>query len=497
MGGDEIEFAADPNAKTYKWFASKNGADYEYLGITTTPSYTETFPAGNGRMKVIMDDCRSVKESEASFNMGSVSPNFGSKAGGNYVYIYGDFPYAATGDYAAQDNLVAHFDGINNRGKGDTQHDYSKAANWKDLKSAFELPRGSGDGQWQSNGFQALDDSLSFESATFPDTYPLGSEERTVEVIFRTPDASYMFEQKLDTRRRIFEYGIDATSQIFGIEYRGYKTENLGLSNVCSEENQWIFYAIFGGNNNLITCLSSTPSLETPNSINTVTSTYRNIMHDALTKSYINNITATVAGIYNLNGTPLDTKQGPLIIGKYLSYSTFLSVRLYDRVLEAGEIEHNAELDQIRYLAPPTVTIDGNLCTEVVVLSPHFLMCKVPAGNIGAKDIEIKVKDKETEKTINYAGAYEYVDPDGDFYISEVFPIVSPVEGGGTLTLKGNQLSTINEVSIGNVICSNVTIQGDDTYACSIPANPAGETDITIKLGDGMVYRFAKVFEYQ
>ncbi|MDR1120725.1 MAG: IPT/TIG domain-containing protein, partial [Dysgonamonadaceae bacterium] len=487
---------------TYKWFASKNDGAYEYLGITTTPSYTEIFPAGNGRMKVIMDDCRSVKESEASFNMGSVSPNFGSQDGGNYVYIYGDFPYAATSEYAAQENLVAHFDGINNQGLGDKQHDYSKAASWKDLKNNFELPRGSGDGKWLSNGFLALDEYDSFYStATYPNTYPLGNQARTVEVIFRTPDESNMFWQIEGTQRRIFAYGKEATPQLFGVQYRGLRTGDLNLQDVCSTENKWVFYAILGYNYNLITCLSSTPSLETHSTINTVTSTYQNDMQDALTKSYINNIPATIAGIYNPhNHTSLNTQQGFLLIGRELAHSTFLSVRLYNRVLKPEEIAENAALDQIRYLAPPTVTIGEAECEEVVVLSPHFLMCKVPAGSIGATDIEIKVKDKGTEKTINYAGAYEYVDPVGNFYISEISPIVSPVEGGGTLTLKGNLLSTINEVSIGNVVCSNVTIQGDDTYTCSIPANPAGEVDITITVGTGenaKIYRFAKVFEYQ
>ncbi|MDR2086200.1 MAG: hypothetical protein LBP72_03385 [Dysgonamonadaceae bacterium] len=37
---------------------------------------------------------------------------------------------------------------------------------------------------------------------------------------------------------------------------------------------------------------------------------------------------------------------------------------------------------QIRYLSPPTVTIDGVPCTEVVVLSPHFRYPKAAVREI-------------------------------------------------------------------------------------------------------------------
>jgi hypothetical protein len=487
MGGDEVEFTASSDAKTYKWFASINGDPYEYLGITTTSTFSKIFSPGTGKVKVIMDDCRSVKESEVSFNMNGVLPNFGSEAGGNYVYIYGDFPYAATDDYTPA-GLVSHYDGINNRGQGDKRHDYSSTASWKDLKNpTFDLLRGSGKGKWLSNGFQALDNDTSFASLAFPDTYPLGNAKRTVEVIFRTPDEDNMFEQIWSVQRHIFMYGKNGESKQFGVIYRGVNDMDACSSSKTPEKN-WIFYAISGYNYNLVTCLSSTPSLTTANTINTVTSTYGNSIKDEnYTNSYINNIPATVV---DRRGTALDTQQGGVQIGQNLSHSTFLSIRLYDRVLSSDEIKRNAELDQIRYLNPPAVTIDGVPCTEVVVLSSHFLMCKVPAGSIGAKDVEIKVKDK----TIHYAGAYEYVSA-GDFYVSSISPIIGSVND--VLTLEGNKLNEISEVRVGGALCTNVIYQDVARYECELPSNPSGEVDITIKLIDETVYRFAKVFEYQ
>jgi hypothetical protein len=483
FGGAEVEFTAASGAKIYRWYASINGDPYEYLGITTVPTFSDIFPPGNCRVKVIMDDCRSLKESnEVTFAPGVLSPYFGSLAGGNYIYIYGDFPYAATGDYAAQESLVAHYDGINNRGLGDKQHDYSSTASWKDLKNpTFDLPRGVGDGQWLSNGFQAFSNDSIFYSPTFPYTsYPLGNDERTVEIIFRTPEENHMFVQEPEVQRRIFVYGKTGTldvSNMFSVVYRGAKRV------AClPPEYQWVFYAIGGNMNNLVTCLSSTPSLEAPNTINTVTSTYHTGMADERTNSYINNISAT---IIERTGS-LSTLPGEIFIGRNLSYSTFLSVRLYNRVLTSAEIALNAKLDQKRYLNPPSVTIGGNACTEVVVLSDHFLMCKVPAGTSGQKDVEVD--------GITYSRAYKYV-PAGDFYVSKISPIIG--SAGTTLTLEGNRLGEISAVSVGGVPCTNGIYQDAVKYECELPPNSSGEVDITIKLNDNTVYRFAKVFEYQ
>jgi hypothetical protein len=479
FGGDAVEFTATyPGAKTYRWYASENNGAYEYLAVTTTPSYSKSFPSGNYKVKVIMDDCRSLIESNVvSFTPADLSPNFGSLAGGNYIYIYGNFPYAASGEYE-QNGLVAHYDGIDNQGLGDKRHN-STATKWKDLKNTFELPRGAGLGQWLSNGFQALDDKFSFYSGSFPTAYPVGNSPRTVEVIFRTPDEENMFVQVTNKERIPFHYGSDGVSKSFNMNYRG--AQNIA----CETENPnnlWIFYPIGGNMNNLISCLCSTPSLETPNTINTVTSTYQNHMNDPLTNSFINN---TPALIIERTGA-LDTGTDEFLISFNLPYTTFLSMRLYNRVLTAEEIAHNAALDQKRYLTPPTVTIDGANCTEVIVLSPNFLMCKVPQGTAtGNKEVEVN--------DVSYGQVYEYVDPSTDFYIHSILPIIG--SASQTLTLTGNRLDEIIEMRAGDVPCTSLSANST-TATCILPANPPGETDITITT-HSETYRFAKVFEYE
>jgi hypothetical protein len=491
FGGGEVEFTATPGAKIYRWYASRDDAPYEYIGLTTEPAFSERFPAGNNKVKVIMDDCNSLKKSnERLFSMGNISPPFGSLAGGNIIYIYGDFPYAATSEYAAPEDLVAHFDGINNQGLGDKQHSFDPDAWWKDLKSGLELPRkDEAAGKWLSNGFQALDEDTSFfYSGNFPSTYPLSNHERTVEVIFRTPAGKDMFVQKKDVQRVIFQYGRNSPAMMFGVLYRGLEKAGSDEIVVCPEEYLWIFYAISGNTNNLLTCLFNTPSLMTPDTINTVTSTYAESMQNTTyTNSYINNQLSPPA--YRQGDSLKTPLSGNMSIGGNLSHSTFLSVRLYNRVLNSTEIAKNAALDQIRYLNPPTVTIDDRECTEVVVLSPHFLMCRVPAGLTGTGDRQVKLNGK------NYTN-YTYVDSVAGFYISSISPIVGPLTGT-TLTLKGNRLDEIDKVEVDGMLCT-LTSKSSGEYKCTLPAvNSAGEVDIVITTTGEETYRFAKVFEYQ
>jgi hypothetical protein len=83
-----------------------------------------------------------------------------------------------------------------------------------------------------------------------------------------------------------------------------------------------------------------------------------------------------------------------------------------------------------------------------------------------------------------------------DFYISGISPIVGPANTGKrTLTLSGNLLSTITEVKVDNIVCTNL-VTTNSTYTCTLPRHSAGEVDITITAGSE-TYRFVKVFEYQ
>ncbi|MDR2085747.1 MAG: IPT/TIG domain-containing protein, partial [Dysgonamonadaceae bacterium] len=96
----------------------------------------------------------------------------------------------------------------------------------------------------------------------------------------------------------------------------------------------------------------------------------------------------------------------------------------------------------------------------------------------------------------SYGNVYKYVDPNNDFYVSGISPIVGPANTPNrTLTLSGNLLNTITEVKVDNIVCTNLA-KNNSTATCILPSHPAGEVDITITAGSE-TYRFVKVFEYQ
>ncbi|MDR1591444.1 MAG: IPT/TIG domain-containing protein [Prevotellaceae bacterium] len=410
LAGENVTFEviAPDDVQFYNWYL-----DGTYLATTSDPEYTSYFPVGSHTMKVELDNCLTLAESNSvAFATHNLFPASMSIDGNEWIRIYGGdiFPYAATDEYAAQENLAAHYDGIDNTGTGDKNHSFDPATNWQDLKNpTFALPRGiPSTGQWLSNGFMPLDDDLAFYSETIPSSYPVGTAPRTIEVIFRTPEAFYMFEQESLKMRTLFDYGrvrtyVDSQDNgtKFGVLYRGLKDTN------CTIGEGWMFYAIGSHINNLATCLSSTPSLTTANTINTVTATYANAITDeTYTNSYINNTLATVV----VRKGSLNTDAGGKVrIGENLSRSTILSVRLYNRVLTPQEIADNAALDQIRFLAPPTVTIGGSPCTNVTVLSPRVITCKVPPGTAGKAAVVVKKATEETLLTL--PDEFEYYQP--------------------------------------------------------------------------------------
>jgi hypothetical protein len=491
FGGDIVNFTASlPGAKSYRWYVSENDGDYEYLEITTTNTWSKDFPTGKWKVKVIMDDCHSLTESnEFAFAPTSISPNFGSLNGGNTIYLYGDFPYASTDEYV-QNGLVAYFDGINNTGEGDKFHSNS-AVEWPNIKDMnFFLSKVGTGGYWTQIGFK-FNNNVYFQKGTLngldnlPSYIPNGNNPHTVEAIFTSPASSE--EKNCGNFNDFVSYG--------GTGYRKsiYIGQRYNNNNPCTIDLS-LFVAYYGSNGYEI-YFDNLPSLDMPNSLHSVQTTYDG--------TSVKNARTYIDGSQQTPSRPAYGNEPLLLTREVMSFGGWVnsspvnsttnynlhSVRIYDHALEEHEIAKNAALDQIRYLLPPTVTIDNKNCTEVVVLSPHFLMCKVPDGNsLGTKEVKVN--------GVSYGKVYEYVDPVSDFYVSGISPIVGPANiGNRTLTLTGNLLKTITEVKVDNIVCTNL-VTDNSTATCILPSHPAGEVDITIT-ADSETYRFVKVFEYQ
>jgi hypothetical protein len=437
-----------------------------------------------------MDDCYSLKESnEVSFTPGAISPDFGSSSGGNYIYIYGDFPYAATDKYV-QEGLVAHYDGINNTGEGDKYHSTSTVA-WKNLiKNEDEsdaLPDGemcltrNCDTKGQNSNLNWTANSAYFASSNNDAWFRINKfynpASFTLEVAYSSNTAATATEEQTligNWESGGFGFGLGkdwgAKKAGFAIyvdgAYRFTNGMSYDLNEIQSLSAQYLDYggsgcavAIYVNGAGNIKSFQSIDCTRRTNPVNTY--------------------------MWAIGANPGGSK----VNENFLQDGYIYSARIYNRSLTEEEIKENSNLDKIRYLAPPTVTIGNEPCTEVVVLSEHLLKCKVPAGGgTGRKNVVIN-------GTITYSDAYEYVHPTDNFYISEIFPIIGAA--GETLTLKGNWLNEITEVMVGGKICMNPSYDAPTkTYTCTLPDNPAGETNITITAGS-KVYLFAKVFEYK
>jgi hypothetical protein len=550
------------NAKLYNWYAKIGDGAYECIGSTTEPSFSKEFPAGNFKVKVVLDiDCRTQEKTanEASVITG-VSPYFGNVAGENYIYVSGEFPYASTDQYVPG-GLVAFFDAINNTGEGDRRHSMT-ATTWKNL--ADDLRPGLGtdallkgftmDGAsnpntisgWRSNKlyFDGADDYGVFKNPLFQ---AVGDDpELTVElVMMKDASSNTVYGNALDVggtrinswmsysfwttpigtsssrRMEVTAFSCNANQSGAGtsVNVSSWSPDNKCRTIANFDETKHPFTQINYNNGNPVT------DVVLPNTYLVASLTLR--MGEAYTYGTINSSSITHDGNYTWawfnNGISLggytypdaatidpgftidysiigssfssnDTVAPPAMEsnGIYDLKGAIYSIRYYNRALDSMEIAQNSELDKIRYLDPPVVTIGDTPCTDVAVLSSNFLICKVPPGVIGSKTVSVKSQDGLTTYA-NINDGYTYVG-DNDFYIGNISPTTG--SDGELLTLSGNKLDEIEGIKVGTGICERQS-QNNASYQCTLPPNSPGEVDIMITVKDGTIYRFAKVFLYE
>jgi hypothetical protein len=118
------------------------------------------------------------------------------------------------------------------------------------------------------------------------------------------------------------------------------------------------------------------------------------------------------------------------------------SIRLYSQPLTLEQIKHNAEVDQNRFIAPPTVTIDGRDCTNLVIISETELRCRTPAMDTGtqAMNTPYDVEVAYNGATVKVDDAFTYK----DFTLTSVSPNRGPLAGGNTISIFGENLPYIN-----------------------------------------------------
>ncbi len=143
----------------------------------------------------------------------------------------------------------------------------------------------------------------------------------------------------------------------------------------------------------------------------------------------------------------------------------------------------------------PTVTIDGNACTSVVVTDASTLSCTVPTGTVGPKTVSVTNMDGQVASLINF---YEYNEAPIVSGLSQSYAFTA---GGETLTVNGSNFTNFMgtpTVTIGGSACSSVTFTSATSLDCvGTPALAAGTYDVVVTNPNGESYTSVGAITYQ
>jgi hypothetical protein len=400
-----------------------------YLATTTTPEYTSYFSLGNHEMKVELDNCLSLTESNSvSFSTQNIFPTSMSSDGDKWISIYNGndaspFPYAATSEYV-QDNLVAHYDGLDNTGAGDKAHDMTTKT-WKNLTGNPNAPdlllSAKGDGEKPSFDIHAVtldgtDDYMVTDGNLTLSSY----DQITVEIIMRpTHERGVIVETSPNFNYNngaiVTSFNSNSYQFMDGGSYIGYHAT--GIPQLPGNPSNYppnYHGQIYQFDNSAATLQTHSmifSAIEDPTG-------FRRYFSGVLLPPHPipENPQATELNPANweLEEANADAPFGnfPLYVGARGGNEVFLqadiaSLRIYSRKLTATEIYNNHQLDLKRFIAPPQVLIGTQQCINVTVLSPRALTCKVPPGTPGTVNVKVYESNGTTE-ILTYGNVFTY-----------------------------------------------------------------------------------------
>ncbi|MDR1682421.1 MAG: LamG domain-containing protein [Candidatus Symbiothrix sp.] len=431
VAGENVTFklTAPGDAQFYHWYL-----DNDFHTTTTTPEYTSYFSLGNHEMKVELDNCLSLAESNSvSFSTQNIYPTSMPSNGEEWISIYNGnldspFPYAATSEYV-QESLVAHYDGLDNIGAGDKAHSMT-AETWKNLTGNSNAPdlllSAKGGGAKPSFDIHAVtldgyDDYMVTDGNLTLSSY----DQITVEVVIRpTQKHGQMLETSTDfnTHNGAFVVNTNHTGYVpmDGASYFAYHYYN-GYDTIPRLPGNPHLPGGYHGQDYLFDNSGATLQTHsmTVSAIEDLTG-FRRYFNGELLKPYpVPARGTTTLGLpdWSLEEANANAPFGnfPLYVGtragKELFWqSAIASLRIYSRKLTATEIGDNHQLDLKRFIAPPKVWIGSQQCENVTVLSPRALTCKVPVCDQTPKaQLDITVfQSNGTTEILTYGNVFTY-----------------------------------------------------------------------------------------
>lgn len=125
------------------------------------------------------------------------------------------------------------------------------------------------------------------------------------------------------------------------------------------------------------------------------------------------------------------------------------------------------------YRSAVSVTIGGNPCGSLTVLSATQVTCVTPSGPPGAANVVIT--NGTNSATLTNGFTYE-----GAPTLTAVAPAAGPVAGGTLITLTGTSFKSVTGVTVGGAACTGLTLVNATTVRCNTPAGTGGVVSVVV-----------------
>ncbi|MBL7664725.1 MAG: IPT/TIG domain-containing protein [Bacteriovoracaceae bacterium] len=197
---------------------------------------------------------------------------------------------------------------------------------------------------------------------------------------------------------------------------------------------------------------------------------------------------AHAAGAEDIVVTNADT-QTDTLVGAY----TYQAAPTVTSVAPAfGPITGNTPISitGTGFLAGASVTVGGNLCSAINVVSPTQIDCDTPVHTAGAKNVVVTNTDTQTGTLTN---GYTYLNTPT---ITSVTANVGSSAGGTNVTIAGTNFYTGATVDFGGSACTAVTVVSSTSITCTTAAHAAGIVAVTVTNVDAQFATQAGGFTY-
>lgn len=140
----------------------------------------------------------------------------------------------------------------------------------------------------------------------------------------------------------------------------------------------------------------------------------------------------------------------------------------------------------VNFNAGSTVTVGGNGCINVTVISTTTITCATPAHAAGVVDVTV---NRRVSGSATATGAFTYTSspppPPPSPTITRIAPPSGTAAGGTTFTITGTNFQPGATISFGGAAATGISFVSPTTLTGDTPAHAAGAVDVVVTNPDG------------